>query len=209
MDRPTLLSESKTLIDSIPTWKPLKPHTSSSPPITTSLYSTTSKDGEFWCARKSAIPATYKQPLIACILGEPTMGATHSDHEAKYIHEITGVSVSQIEKFDDGWKYDLVADYDFGGLLSKRRFYETQHVFRFEDCAYVMSVPFDGPKEEGYVVGTYRSIERLSWGKDGDVEWTMATTSDPGGFIPQWITRLSIPGAIAKDVPSVLNYIQK
>ena len=37
----------------------------------------------------------------------------------------------------------------------------------------------------------------------------MATTSDAGGNIPKWITKLSVPGAIAKDVPSVLKYIQK
>lgn len=207
MDRTKLLNESKSILDSVTSWKPHKEYHHSA--IPTILY-TTNKNSEFWCCRKSIIPNEYQEGLLECIIGQPTKGSTHSDHEARYIKEISSITVDDIQEYEDGWSYKLVADYDFGGLLSKRRFYELQQVYKFENCAYILSIPIDGPSRNDYIIGKYHSIERLSWGnQDGGVEWMMATTSDPGGYIPKWITKLSVPGAIAKDVPSVLNYIMK
>lgn len=211
MDRTTLLNESKSVIESISSWKHIKECHTTDLSITTSLYSTI-RNNEFWCCRKSIIPGELKHRLLECIIGQPTQGLTHSDHESNYIKEITRIKVDDIQEYHDGWSYKLIADYNFGGILSKRKFYEFQQVYKFDNCAYILSIPIQGESNKEYVIGKYHSIERLSWSneneKDG-IEWIMATTSDAGGNIPKWITKLSVPGAIAKDVPSVLKYIQK
>lgn len=39
------------------------------------------------------------------------------------------------------------------------------------------------------------------------VEWTMATTSDAKGWLPMWVQKLGIPGAISKDVAYFMNWV--
>lgn len=39
------------------------------------------------------------------------------------------------------------------------------------------------------------------------VEWIMATTSDAKGWLPMWVQKLGVPGAISKDVTYFMNWI--
>ncbi|KAL5364641.1 hypothetical protein BJX96DRAFT_137725 [Aspergillus floccosus] len=53
------------------------------------------------------------------------------------------------------------------------------------------------------VFASYASVERVCR-RDGRIEWTMATTSEAGGSIPQWVQRSwtlgGVPKAIVADV---------
>lgn len=44
---------------------------------------------------------------------------------------------------------------------------------------------------------------------DQTIEWTMATASDAKGWLPMWVQKLGIPGAIVKDVGLFIGWIAK
>lgn len=46
-------------------------------------------------------------------------------------------------------------------------------------------------------------------GKEGQIEWIMATASDAKGDLPMAMQKLGIPGAVAKDVGFFLGWIRK
>lgn len=49
-------------------------------------------------------------------------------------------------------------------------------------------------------MAAYVSVERIRFlPSNGEIEWIMATASDAGGVLPQFIQNLAVPGAIAKD----------
>jgi len=63
-------------------------------------------------------------------------------------------------------------------------------------------------KDKSLVMAAYTSIERIRvLPSNGDVEWIMATASDAGGVLPQWMQNLAVPGAVAKDVELFLSWI--
>jgi hypothetical protein len=65
-------------------------------------------------------------------------------------------------------------------------------------------------KDKSLVTAAYTSIERIRvLPSNGDVEWIMATASDAGGVLPQWMQNLAVPGAIAKDVELFLSWIPR
>jgi hypothetical protein len=81
----------------------------------------------------------------------------------------------------------------------------------------------DTPDREGYVKGTYESVELireipLHQAPDGEteakddkhelnpVEWIMVTRSDPGGGIPRFMVERGTPGSIAADVSKFLDW---
>ncbi|KAL4889271.1 hypothetical protein BDV59DRAFT_210455 [Aspergillus ambiguus] len=64
------------------------------------------------------------------------------------------------------------------------------------------------------VFASYASVERVvcrDRDRTGDVEWTMATTSEAGGAIPQWVQRSwtmgGVPRAIVADVGLFIRWI--
>lgn len=61
--------------------------------------------------------------------------------------------------------------------------------------------------EEKGVKGRYTSVERLRVLDDGKVEWLMATSSTPGGSIPQFVVESSMAGTISKV--SVCKYYRE
>ena len=70
--------------------------------------------------------------------------------------------------------------------------------------SFLVSIPLDVSedgelvaKEEKAVKGRYCSVERLMELEDGKVEWRMATSSTPGGHIPNFIVESSMAGQIA------------
>ncbi|KAM3066837.1 hypothetical protein ACMFMG_006986 [Clarireedia jacksonii] len=78
----------------------------------------------------------------------------------------------------------------------------------------VISIPLNDFKKSPYaeyaldkslVVASYVSVERVRILPDtGDIEWIMATASDAGGVLPQWMQNLAVPSAVAKDVEIVI-----
>ena len=63
-------------------------------------------------------------------------------------------------------------------------------------------------RDKSLVVAAYTSIERIRvLPSNGDVEWIMATASDAGGVLPQWMQNLAVPGQVAKDVELFMSWI--
>jgi hypothetical protein len=63
-------------------------------------------------------------------------------------------------------------------------------------------------RDKSLVVAAYTSIERIRvLPSSGDVEWIMATASDAGGVLPQWMQKLAVPSAVAKDVELFMGWI--
>lgn len=63
-------------------------------------------------------------------------------------------------------------------------------------------------KDKSLVVAAYVAVERIRvLPSNGDIEWIMATASDAGGVLPQWMQNLAVPGAVAKDVMLFLDWI--
>ncbi|EGW30576.1 uncharacterized protein SPAPADRAFT_143874 [Spathaspora passalidarum NRRL Y-27907] len=207
--RDTLVKESIAKIDSINKWHPSKTFNyslESGGTVQVKTFKTT-MNNQTWFARTSTVPKAYHDSLAKYIAGDSEYGKTHSDYEKEYIHEITSVQCTSLKQYSDGWNYQVKAEYDFGAFIKKRVFYELVDIYKGDGFIYVISsAAKPGSDETSSVVGTYDSIEKVSWEGD-NLMWTMATTSNPGGLIPGWLTNLSMPGAISKDVPSVLNWI--
>jgi hypothetical protein len=64
-----------------------------------------------------------------------------------------------------------------------------------------------GKDGKAMVEGRYVSVEFVEV-KEEKVEWTMTTSSDAGGRLPQWVTEKSLPGQIAKDVGFFLDWLE-
>jgi hypothetical protein len=63
-------------------------------------------------------------------------------------------------------------------------------------------------RNKSLVMAAYASIERIRvLPTNGDVEWIMATASDAGGVLPQWMQNMAVPGAVAKDVELFMSWI--
>ncbi|KAG8785396.1 hypothetical protein FRC12_017656 [Ceratobasidium sp. 428] len=157
------------------------------------------------------------------------LGVNHSVHEQQYIPEIqSAVSLGTFGAFE-GWS--LL--YKFSPPLSNRIF-TLLIASVLEDTeprqGYVISLPFDvgcsfawfiNPgsrtkvstneelknKEPKGVRGRYVSVERVRE-LDGQVEWTMATMSNPGGMVPLFLSNSQMPSKIAEDVPHVLEWLK-
>jgi len=75
----------------------------------------------------------------------------------------------------------------------------------------VVSIPIDltspgdeelAKFEERGVKGRYVSVERIMELENGNIEWCMATSSTPGGSIPNFIAESSMSGKIASVIES-------
>jgi len=63
-------------------------------------------------------------------------------------------------------------------------------------------------KDKTVVVATYAAVERLRIvPSSGQIEWIMATASDAGGNLPQFVQNLAVSGEVAKDVKMFLEWI--
>jgi hypothetical protein len=63
--------------------------------------------------------------------------------------------------------------------------------------------------ERGAQIASYVSVERIMKLADGGIEWLMATASDAGGVLPQFVQNMAMPGVVWKDVPLFLSWIAK
>ncbi|KAG7662128.1 uncharacterized protein J8A68_004390 [[Candida] subhashii] len=213
LSRDAIIANSRNIIDTAPKWPTSKTFKYILPPSKLNIQVNVSKkliDNKLWFSRTCKIPNSYPylQDIISYISGTSQLGTTHSDYELEYIHELKSVECNDITTNSDGWSYFLKAVYEFGFPIKDRVFNEWVHVYKSgENCVYVISQSVNSDAQpSGKVVGEYNSIEKVSLEEDG-LSWTMATVSDPGGSIPQWLTNWSMPKSIAKDVPSVLLWI--
>jgi len=62
--------------------------------------------------------------------------------------------------------------------------------------------------EEKGVKGRYVSVERIVELDNGNTEWRMATSSTPGGFLPNFLVESTMAKTIAADVPHFLEWCQ-
>ena len=65
----------------------------------------------------------------------------------------------------------------------------------------------NGNGESGLGVSRSQSRSRRK------IEWTLATTSDPGGLVPQWVQRSwslgGVPKAVVKDVGLFIGWVAR
>jgi hypothetical protein len=58
-------------------------------------------------------------------------------------------------------------------------------------------------------MGVYAAVETVRRDPSaGAVEWTMATASDAKGHLPFWVQKMSVPGAVVKDVGLFMKWIR-
>jgi len=160
----------------------------------------------------------YYSKLENYIVGSMTsLENTHTEYEKQYIHELVHYELKPItlKPNNDFETFTYLArlEYKFPFPLKRRVFFELIHICksRTESLSYIISLSIDPAcfqNESLHMVhARYTSIEKISYDKStNDLEWKMATCSSPEGSIPDWLSRLSINAAIAKDVPSFLNW---
>lgn len=228
LDSQKLLAEAKQIADSIGSWKRKAQHTytlKNKKLITVPVYATELNNNE-WFARvsdfhefDSGLKQRFYDFFVKYILGSTTdLTKTHSEYELKYIHEVYDYKVEPYELAGTdpatSFTYLLRSYYKFPSPLKKRIFYELVHIYKSPDSneGYVITLALDpknflDPHSNDLVVAKYTSIERFSF-IDDKLNWLMCTCSTPGGWIPNWMVNLSITGAIAKDVPSFLDWAE-
>lgn len=143
------------------------------------------------------------------------LGNDKAVNEKEFISDIQKVTqVKTISPTQEIWSLC----YKFPTPLSPRIFTVLQ-VKRMSDsprAGTVVSIPIDlsaDPEllklEEKGVKGRYVSVERLLELPNGNTEWRMATSSTPGGCIPDFLVELSMNSKIAEDVPQFLKWLKK
>ena len=77
----------------------------------------------------------------------------------------------------------------------------------------------DAQHSKSVILGAYTAVETVrilddstsgddgSGGNPGEIEWTMATASDAKGNLPMWVQKMSMPGAVPKDVSYFMDWI--
>ena len=103
--------------------------------------------------------------------------------------------------------------YKFQFPLKKRVFHVLVHIVKAKDLkeAFVITLALDQSlfenKAHGFVLARYTSIEKIAFDEEtNQLVWSMATCSSPGGYIPDIVTKMGLPPAVAKDVPHFLNW---
>ncbi|KAK6198003.1 uncharacterized protein RJT21DRAFT_156 [Scheffersomyces amazonensis] len=218
LDSIQLVDEAEAIISSVKNWKKDKQfdyvlNKRKSTPISIRTFTNDSLNGDFWCARVSNLTEltdkvrhTYYESLLKYLVGSLTdIKHTHTDFEKKYIHEIYDYKVIPYNLINESpnqtISYLTQVYYKLPFPLSKRVFYELVHIYKAHDnsVAYIISLAINpknikGSKDDsGFTIGRYTSIEKISFDEDTKkLKWIMATCSSPGGFLPDWVTKLSI-----------------
>jgi len=146
------------------------------------------------------------------------LGENKAENELQYIDDIKKVKlIKAISPTMSIW----TLYYDFGPIVSSRVFTVLQvkeYTAEAPRRGIIASIPIDlsspGDKdlaklEEKGVKARYSSVEQILELPDGKVEWRMATSSTPGGTIPQILAEATMPSKIAEDVPLFLKFLRK
>jgi len=204
----TILAVGRSVIDSIDSWKQGKSFHHN----TVRTYSRPKgpADGAAWFSRVSEHDANDAS------LDEfwSKLGADKAENEMNFIHEIKKVAlVKRISPSQSVW----TLYYTFSPPISPRVFtvLQTTHFDEETRTGHIVSLPIDlsdepelAKLEEHGARGRYTSVERLKELPDSKVEWKMATSSTPGGSIPQFIVDRTMAGKISDDVPHFLKWLK-
>ncbi|KAG9044258.1 hypothetical protein FS837_008554 [Tulasnella sp. UAMH 9824] len=166
---------------------------------------TTKVNGHLWAMRKS-VHGPSEGTFDDFWEG---LGVNHSVHESQYIPMIQKASL--VTMLEPGTCEVWSLQYNFGPVLQKRSFtvFIVTHLEPTSETnplrqGWVVSVPFDpssdpefAAMEEKGVKARYLAVERIQETLDGKVDWRMATCSDVGGIIPEFISAPSVPKQIS------------
>ncbi|KDQ60770.1 hypothetical protein JAAARDRAFT_124085 [Jaapia argillacea MUCL 33604] len=141
------------------------------------------------------------------------VGVNKAENEMKFIGDIKKVTlIKQISPTMSIWSMY----YHLPPPISARTFTVLQVTHLYEASprsGIIVSIPVDvthdpelAKLEEKAVKGRYVAAERFRELENGNVEWIVATSSTPGGMIPQFITDKSMPSKISDDVPHFLHW---
>ncbi|KAG9125183.1 hypothetical protein FRC07_008660 [Ceratobasidium sp. 392] len=199
-----VLAAARKLIEDVPSWRPGRAYGD----VKTSSKQANGS-GPSWFARISLHPPTHGtfDDFWNCL------GVNHSAHEQEYIPEMQSATLLGSFGAFEAWSLG----YKFTPPISNRTF-TILIASVLEDVVprqgYVISLPLnvfaDGElraKEPQGVRGRYVSVERVKE-VDGQVEWAMATMSNPGGRIPIFLSDSQMPSKISQDVPHVLAWLK-
>ncbi|THU85648.1 hypothetical protein K435DRAFT_732142 [Dendrothele bispora CBS 962.96] len=204
----TIIATGKQLLDSTTTWKEGKTYHKA---VKTLSRSKGPGDGAPWHCRVSEHKpdeATFDQLW-------DKLGKDKPINEKQFIPDIDKVTkVKEISPTAQIW----TLHYKFPPPVSPRVFTVLQ-VARLEEApktGIIVSIPIDlsSPEdadlaklEESGVKGRYVSVERIVELENGSTEWRMATSSTPGGSIPNFLVESTMAGKIAEDVPHFMKWL--
>ncbi|KAI1794613.1 hypothetical protein LXA43DRAFT_114317 [Ganoderma leucocontextum] len=169
------------------------------------------KDGAAWYARVSEHDkedATFEEFWSK-------LGENKAENEMQYVPEIDKVQlIKQISPNQSVW----TLFYRFPPPVSPRVFTVVQTTWLSETSprtGIIVSTPVDVSDdadaeklEEKGVKGRYSSVERIQELDNGKVEWRMATSSTPGGSIPQFVADSSMASTISNDVKHFIAWLK-
>lgn len=196
--------------------------------INVDVFNKDSLNNDYWVARVSDFSelspdsrATLYAQLDKYLLGSTTLlDDSHTSHELAYIHELVDYDLTphllaETPQGYDGIAYYAQLIYQLQFPLKKRKFNNLVHVLRAEDgkSGYVISLAVDPTvisseaSDKNYVSASYTSVEYIELDEaNGKLWWYMATSSNPGGFVPNWLAKATMNPVVAKDVPSFLKW---
>ncbi|KAI0072787.1 hypothetical protein K474DRAFT_1650455 [Panus rudis PR-1116 ss-1] len=205
----TVLAAGRAVLDSSSSWKEGKTFHRHGTTVRTFAQPKGPQDGAGWHCRVSehtAEDATFDEFWAK-------LGVDKAENEKEFVHEIKKVKlVKQISPTQSVW----TLYYTFPPPVAPRVFtvLQTVHLDNASPrTGIIVSIPIDlssdpelAELEEKGVKGRYTSVERIKELENGKVEWRMATSSTPGGNIPQFITERTMPGKISADVPQFIQW---
>lgn len=155
---------------------------------------------DYWAARVSEHPTISYETMRDAVL------LNHTHHEAEYIDIIESFKQLEVPSHLEGWD-SYVVHYHFPFPMRNRdmAIWITGRELEAGESFILVTVP--RAVATTHSKAHYRSVEKVERHGSG-VKWTMAQTSDAGGFIPKFIQRMAINNAIAQDVPQFLKWIE-
>lgn len=169
-------------------------------PVDIDLF-TSQVNRDFWAARVSY---HNQQPYSKF---RRYLMENHTANEARYIESLESFRMLTVPPILTDWS-SAVLRYRLPSPLSPRdmAIWLTAQEIVPDKQFLILSLPRKMPVDA--TKGFYVSVELVEQLDDGTVKWTMAQTSNAGGWIPKWAQRRAIAGEIAKDVPSFLNWLR-
>lgn len=228
-----LVKEAAAIAEQVPSWKLGGQYKYDVPQcpekVVVDIHVRENFNSDYWVSRvnefeevpNDSVPKLWQHILKYSIGSTESLDTCHTFYESDYIEEIFDYKLTPYELPDPApgfqcFSYLTELFYKLQWPLKVRRFCNLVHVVRTEDGkkAYVISLAIhpslipNASKDLNFVDGQFSSVERLEY--DGeDLQWIMTTCSDANGFVPGWIAKKALNSAIAKDVPSFMNWCLK
>jgi len=205
-----IIEEGKKLIESTTTWKAGKTFFNN---VQTSYRAKAPGDGAPWYCRTSE----HTPKEVTFDIFWEKLSKNKAINEREFIHEIRKVTkVKEISPNASIW----TLYYTFTPPVSPRVFTALQVTHLSETTprtGIIVSLAIDlsskGDEdllklEEKGIKGRYVSVERIIELENGNTEWRMATSSTPGGSLPNFLVESTMAKKIAADVPHFFKWYQ-